>query len=380
MLRASCMSRLLAANAITWGVALSAQAGPAMFQASFLMQRRANDVTTGTFHPYNTYTFIGMPLGHNCQSFYSYTYYGTPAPYYCSQTTLQAGSPATGSGTLASGSLTVGGSIGLPSKAFGHGNWLGSGTPSLPPWTTPISARNGITGFLPIYYPYLQSHTYATFHNAAGTFVAGNGPAAGGTIFRSGKAKRLGSWRVTPKPGGAHLGGAMTILGRLGAHRQYVNPLRPGTHDGTGSRNMIKAMGRTWGTSMAPADTMNPYTKTDAYYNSAYQTTSTISALATGSLWTTGDVTVYAKTSYFTTIVRRGGFDTTTGTGTTKVRNLQLVTPVLTHWQGPIVNLHTGHIGVLNLQLTAAPEPSAVLLLAAGGGVLALLYRFKRKS
>ena len=60
------------------------------------------------------------------------------------------------------------------------------------------------------------------------------------------------------------------------------------------------------------------------------------------------------------------------------VRNIQIVTPALTHWQGVFVNSHTGHIGILKLRVV--PEPGAVLLLAAGGGVLALLYQVRRRG
>ena len=246
-------------------------------------------------------------------------------------------------------------------------------------FTTPIESRNGITGIPPIY---LTSHTapasttYATFQNAAGSFFASGGPAAGGTLTRTGKAKRAGSWRVTP--GANALGGAMAILGRLGARTRYVVPGQPDLYEGTTSWNMIKALGRTWGTVMIRVDPLNPYTNTGRFYNSVAGTTSVLSALATGSKWTTGMVSLYADAGYFQTILRRTGFDTTTGTGSTKVRNIQLVTPALTHWQGVFVNSHTGHIGILTLQIV--PEPSAAAMLGVGAGVLALLYRASRRG
>ena len=379
----------------------SAQAGPALFQASFIMHAFGNDTTAGSVSPFNTYTFTGMPLGHNCQDSSPYittisTYY--PAPFYCAQTTIQAGAPATGSGILVSGYASVGGPFRLPSKAFAVGDWLGghytistttggdviigTGTSITPSthmyggFTTPIDARNGGTGFIPFYYSYFQTHTYATVQNAAGSFFAGGGPAASGTLTRTGKAKRAGSWRVTP--GTNALGGAMGILGRLGAHDKYFVPGQPGTYEGTTSWNMIKAMGRTWGTVMNRVDSMNPYTNTGSFYNSQVQATSTLSALATGSKWTTGMVSLYGDAGYFQTILRRTGFDTTTGTGTTKVRNIQLVTPALTHWQSTKVNSHTGHIGILKLQIV--PEPNAAALLAVGAGVLTLLYRASRRG
>ena len=56
------------------------------------------------------------------------------------------------------------------------------------------------------------------------------------------------------------------------------------------------------------------------------------------------------------------------------MRNIQLVTPTLTHWKrghGRPFN-HTGHIAVLKIQLV--PEPSGLAMLAAGAGVLLLLH------
>jgi hypothetical protein len=384
-----------------------------MFQASFMMPSFGNDTSTGTINPFNTYGFTGIPLGKNCQNASQYltsisTYY--PAPHYCGDTTMQAGVPVTGAGTLTTGTLStqlvVGASVPLPSKAFAVGDWLGghytwttstttpsgmgkvwhintgTGTSITPSthmyggFTTPIDARNGGTGFLAIYYPYLQSHTYATLHNVAGNFFAGGGPAASGTVTRTGKAKRVGSWVVTP--GANALGGAMGILGRLGAHGKYVVPGQPGTYEGSTSWNMVKALGRTWGTAMKRADSMNPYTNTGTFYNPDNLVTSVLTVFGTGSAWTTGMVSLYGNAGYFETILRRTGFDTTTGTGTMKVRNIQLVTPALTHWQGVFVNSHTGHVGMLNLQLV--PEPGAALLLATGGGVLTLLYRANRRG
>jgi hypothetical protein len=54
------------------------------------------------------------------------------------------------------------------------------------------------------------------------------------------------------------------------------------------------------------------------------------------------------------------------------------VTPGLTHWLGGTVDDdHTGHIGILSLQVL--PEPTALLLLAAGVGALVGLHRLSRR-
>jgi hypothetical protein len=131
-------------------------------------------------------------------------------------------------------------------------------------------------------------------------------------------------------------------------------------------------------TPMGKARWKNPYVKTETWVNNVNGNTSALQARGTGTLWTTGTVTAWAKAGYFTTILRRTGYDFTSGTGTTKVRNIQLVTPVLVHWIGPGVQTHAGHIGFINLTIT--PEPEALLLLAAGGGVLALLYWASRRA
>jgi hypothetical protein len=53
-----------------------------------------------------------------------------------------------------------------------------------------------------------------------------------------------------------------------------------------------------------------------------------------------------------------------------------LVTPALTHWLD--YQDHTGHIAILKIEFV--PEPHAVLLLAAGAGVLVVLRRVRRRG
>jgi hypothetical protein len=52
---------------------------------------------------------------------------------------------------------------------------------------------------------------------------------------------------------------------------------------------------------------------------------------------------------------------------------IQLVTPILMHWTG---GEHQGLVGILRLQFV--PEPSAVLMLVAGIGMLGVFYRRRR--
>jgi len=356
---------VLAIGALVLGFALSAQAGPAMYSGSFHFEAWGNDITTGTMSPYNTSTFLAAPLGYDCQHADPYTTYGAPRSRYCSPAITRKGHPATGpfpggaSMISTTGAGGVGAGITMPKSAIGI---------------------SGVTGFLATYYPYLQSNTYATFVNDAGSFFAGGGPAAGlGQKMKTGMGQTAGGWIINEGANG--FGGAMGLLGKYGAHVKYVVPGVAGTYIGTGSWNMVVAIGRdfkatpTGFTGMGKATNwLNPHDAGNVYVNNYNGKMSTLASRGTGTRWTTGSVTLYATAGVFTTILHRAGYDTTTGMG---VRNIQLVTPTLTHWIGPGFQTHTGQMGMLKLQI--APEPGAALLLATGGAVLALLYRMSRR-
>lgn len=101
---------------------------------------------------------------------------------------------------------------------------------------------------------------------------------------------------------------------------------------------------------------------------------STISKLGTGTLWTTGAVSVIARAGAFPTSLHRTGYDNRTGM---RRGNIQLVTPGLTHWLSPRYDMHTAHIGILKIQV---PEPHAVPLLATAAGVLVVLRSMSRRG
>jgi hypothetical protein len=344
------------------GIAAAAQAGPAMFSATFIQDSFGNDITSGTQSPYNTLTWIGMPLGHDCQNASPYTPNGGPLYRYCTPAVILAGYPATGSGYLVTGGASVGAPVGLPQSAFSV----------------------DITGFIPTYYPYLQSNTYGNFWNAAGTFFAGNGAAAGqGTVTHSGMGQQSGQWTITE--GDRGFGGVMGLLGAMGAKSfQYIVTGKVGTYTGTNKNwNMVTAVGRPESatvysiTPMGNTNWFNPHVLTNTHTNNLNGNTSGLQARATGAPWTTGSVVVYAKAGVFESILHRAGYDTVTGTGTARVRNIQLVTPSIVHWVGPGFQTHTAHVSILTLQIT--PEPGALLLLAGGAGMLALIYRASRR-
>jgi hypothetical protein len=230
--------------------------------------------------------------------------------------------------------------------------------------------------FWPIASPTTFYSTYATFVNQAGRFFAGGGPAAGkGIVSHKGNADRVGSWFI--HEGKNAFGGTLGLLGKQGAFAQFritsVGPSGPvpGIFTGTSSWNMIRALGR------SAMDSLNPYTNTGMFVNKSGRSdpysllVTTYKKLGSGTPWTTGTVTVVAKEGSYATSLRRTGYDTTTPGG---ARNIQLVTPTLTHWargHGRPDN-HTGHIAILKIRLV--PEPTGVVMIAAGGCALALLY------
>jgi hypothetical protein len=328
---------------LTLGLAPSAHAGAAMFQASLILHAWGNDITTGSTFPSNTYTFYALPLGDHCYN-YRRTSWGKttpPRPLYCPLSILQKGHPATGVGVLVQGTGATP-SIQLAQSAFGV-------------TTTGLLKSYGYTGYM--------SETYATFANAAGTFFAGGGPAAGkgkGTVTHKGVSQRTGTWIIHEGENG--FGGAMGLLGQFGATMYWGASV--GGFTSTTSWNMIRALGR------STADPDRTFINTKMYTGGL-----TYINAATGTPWTTGTVTLYARDGdfdSFSTVLRRAGYDNRTPLG---FGNIQLVTPSLTHsWGGWN---HTGHIGVLTLRLT--PEPGSLLLLAAGVGVLMVLHRVSRR-
>lgn len=331
--------------ALTVGLGPSAQAGTAMFQASLILHAFGNDVTTGPTFPSNTYTFYALPLGYSCYN-YRRTSWGKttpPRPLYCPLSVLQKGHPATGAGVLVQGAGATP-SIMLPQSALGV-------------TTTGLLQSYGYTGYI--------SETYATFANAAGTFFAGGGPAATGKgkgrITHVGPTSRTGTWII--RQGKRGFGGAMGLLGKFGATMYWGASV--GGFTSTTSWNMIRALGR------SAADPDRTFTNIPTSVSGG-----TSINVATGTPWTTGTVTLYARDgSYdcFSTVLRRAGYDNRTPLG---VGNIQLVTPSLTHWWSGWN--HTGHIGILKLHL--APEPGSLLLLAAGAGVLVVLRRVSRRG
>jgi hypothetical protein len=385
--------RLLGAGALALGFALSAQAAPEMFAASFIWHAWSNDISSGTADPYLDNYFSAAPQGFDCQHSSPYTTNGATNTRYCTPYKVMRGHAANGKTATPAG---WGGKM-APARS------IGSGTPpkitmqqsdftiALESYTTMKTWGVGscCRGFLITYPPYIQSFTYATFVNAAGSFFANGGAVAVGNpknIGGSGTGRynnktgmgthNKGTWRI--RAGANAFGGVMGLLGKYGATGKYTDEDLPGSiFSGVSSWAMVAPIGRpfkntvySYGTKGAP-HWFNPYSKTDMWYY--YGGTSTINAIGTGTLWTTGQVGNINKTGAYATSIWRTGYDNRTAGGKGVI---QLVTPTLTHWLSPGWNTHSAQTGILRIQV---PEPGAALLLAAGAGLLVVLRTVSRQ-
>ena len=90
-MRAHTPSLVIAAAILTLGVGSGAQAGTAMFQASFIVHAFGKIGTTGTEAPSGTFTAI--PLGYDCSGSVNGSTPMMPSYPRCGQSTLQAGKP-----------------------------------------------------------------------------------------------------------------------------------------------------------------------------------------------------------------------------------------------------------------------------------------------
>ena len=341
-----------------------------MFQASFILHAFGNDATTGTAYPYTANSWTALPLGYDCQHEEPYTANGWPNTRYCSPGMWQRGHPATGMWTR---SVATGTPLQITLQQSDIGVQLGVKTTGNT-WGVGTCCRGWM---IPAVYPF-QSFTYATFVNAAGSFFAGGGAAV--ALGYNNKTGKLGSgtWRIVAGKNG--FGGAMGLLGKHGATGKYTITGKTGTYNGVSSWAMVPPLGRPLCGTQIGTGTMgtpiwqNPFSKTDMWYKTTPKgaiKVNTILAIGSGTLWTTGQVGGFAKTGAYHTSLWRTGFDTLTLGG---ARNIQLVTPGLTHWLSPGNNSHTAHIGILNLRVV--PEPRSVAMLALGLGALLALRRW----
>jgi hypothetical protein len=377
-----------------------AQAGLKLYSGSLQFHAFGNTViftfsppTTGG-EPLPTYTmssFYAIPLGYFCNHqnpthfvsmgsvltgsrFISTAY---PAPHStqamdCSATTKKRGAPIVGSGTASTFSTPL--------------------APSAPAIRLPGGAIYGsASGSKGYRAPYVYWLTGAALGTGSGTLHPNGGP--GRTYLSRGAGRISGFAGIYPRAEGRQFGGTLRLLGQVRSTLFFYSPSQGGAFGssiGWGAEQAGASargyecwigVGGSPASGACPSALTNRWTRTDGYRQRAYKTTglpvtSTTMAYIDAFRWTTGLVVASGLRGAYPTLIARSGYDNRTpmGSGT-----IQLVTPHLVNWiqsdcPFPDCTLRsetTASIAILRLQFV--PEPRAVLLLAAGVGVLAVL-------
>jgi hypothetical protein len=334
--------RAVAALILIAGLASSASAGPAMFQASLdiiLIGTNASPTgpTTRHFH---------LPLDVVCNPYF-------PDGTTCGPTTVENGVPLTGSGTV--------NAIGSAPAAF-----------ALPKGAI---ARN-FSGAFPTFYPtYLGSFVSGGLYNdsvvtasgGAGFFSAGAGA---GSLTHAYSPSSFGAARIAA--GAKQFGGLMGLLGTVDWYRDlYFTPPVVGSVPivtGFGVVGITPVIGRSNANTASTARHMQ-------YYERGRLRSAAYPVGATGFRWTTGTVYAYDSVGRYASQFTLAGYDNRSPMG---LGTIQLVTPFLAHWAMSPAPDHVA--GIASLRIHFAPEPHAALLLAAGVGLLAALRRSSHKT
>ncbi|MHC4178621.1 MAG: hypothetical protein ACYSWU_14010, partial [Planctomycetota bacterium] len=263
-------SLVIAALALSLGLASGAQAGPTMFQASLIFHISANDITSGTHYWFSTQnTFVAMPPGKTCTYFTTWGP-GTNYRYVCARATKELGGPATGSGAIS-----------VPTQGTGP---------------FPIALPQSALGVANSYRFWTSTTVYATFVNEAGSFFASGGP---GSLTFHPKSPEGGTAYI--RAGENQFGGVVGLLGKMGER------ITGSLLDGTRSWRMVPVVGRTTGFRD---------TGTDYFWTVEGKSFATFRLIGTGFPWTTGTVTVYGNWGLgFDTVARRSGYDNRTPMG-----------------------------------------------------------------
>jgi len=251
---------------------------------------------------------------------------------------------------------------------------------TIPTSGTPSAVQHGIrttmrTGSFPAFYPYLYSYTYGNMRNAAGLFGPGQGPGSflieedigGGSIVA----------RIKVTAGKNQFGGTMRMLGSMTTKVCYwAYAVGGGCSVGVNNWRYeaigVKAQYDTMGNLTMGATN---YTFPTTYYNTKNGKHTGITNIGSRFPWTTGAVTVTAigrgphKTIHYFHGYDNRNTETSLGKGT-----IQLVTPIITRWDGTVF-YETGGIGVLRIKFV--PEPQTWAILIAGVSLLGVGYRMR---
>jgi hypothetical protein len=312
---------------------------PADFEGSLILRTFANDQTAGAQFPFDQRFFIARPLGARCNP--------ANGGATCGTETLQEGVPFEGSGSLQLARELYPFGIHFPRSAL----------------------KATATGSLPQYslYDYISTHASGV-RNENGFFGPGFGPGKRTVTFTGAGGPAA---RVAVNPGANQFGGTMRLLGAMGAKRAHEHRNKVSVGAGLSSFGVLGS-----------ECTITCYA-TGAQSNFQYPRYRTIMGRGTtayittlGLPWTTGTVSIKATAGPFPTLFRRSGYDRRTANG---LGTIQLVAPQLVKWEYPDRSApwdrHTGAIGILRIKFV--PEPSGWAMLAAGLGVLGVLYRLQ---
>ncbi len=370
-------------------VASSSQAGVvSMYNLGTLtIKAFGNDTTTGSTYPSNTNVYLGLPFGQHCNSAHGT---GTTS---CGGTypSAQAGSPLFGGDVV---NVTT--SSAAPAKFGLAQGQLARKLGTLPtvwnsgPFTTYTRTTSGAQGTMTVYNsnpnhvkiplngnpggsfsyypPYIYSYSYADLKNQAGNFFGGGGP--GSFTYHDGATSVAA--KVTPTSAN-QFGGTMALLGHQTSRAGYF--INGGLSIIPSSPWLFQAVGgKGTGNNSTMAYTL---TATGTGMHTVLTGTFTEYVRAMAFPWTTGVAQVDAPQGPFVTHMKRTGYDARTAGG---IGNIQMVSPMLTHWTNPSTgsDYATGGIGVMKLKFV--PEPGSMLLLGAGISLLGLVYRSTRRS
>jgi hypothetical protein len=230
----------------------------------------------------------------------------------------------------------------------------------------PGSARSGAIGEFGAVYPYVYSYTYATLHNDAGLFGPNLGPGDFDFQFPEGAS-------INVKQGAAKFGGTMRMLGALTSKVCYY--WRGGCSLG-GANWRYEQVGASAQTAGGVVTDGYHATYKAYYYHTELMQKSTVQIDGSRFPWTTGSVTVTAVgNGPHKTVHYAKGFDNRNTATPDGMGTIQLVTPVLTRWTQPALNITTGGVGILRIKFL--PEPQAWVMLVAGFSFLGVVKRMR---
>jgi len=372
--------RLLALILLVLGFAAPASAGVQMYSGEMIVHMRGSDAGGN---------FVAVPFGQHCNTrpyhaahtvmfTYSAEMYTFAIPQFggqvpvidtnmdsvpdvasgCGPASLQIGLPLTGGGSLVTTGNTMTARTAANPRAFSMPqsdlSRITSGASFLETTWLPLPLANARFNF---------EIEHANLKNAAGGFAKAGGP---GNFTIKPDPKQ--ATRVGVTAGKNRFGGTMRLLGSYYTTRgietattsvastpwnlQYVGA-------GAKTAKGVVTAGLKYTTMIS-----RPYHYPGKFDYSPRTATITVFP------WTTGIAEVTALGGPQATILKRTGYDNRTPAG---AGTIQMVSPALARWKNPTAAYFTGSIATLTLKFV--PEPDAWLMLVAGIGSLAFLYR-----